>query len=420
MRFGKTVRRYRSEEHASALERGFGVKKTYAFFARPGLELLRRTAQLLLLAFAASWLAGCNTVPSASTPEPKRATYTQVTWDKLPMTSDAEWLAGFKAWRVGCAKLGKDPVWSEPCKAAVNLPMTAADIRQFLAARVDVFAVSTESQADGLITGYFEPIYSGNRVRSAPTDVPIYGVPNDLVRVELASVYPDLSSKRLRGRIERNAEGSLVLKPYDDAASIADRGVDAPILAWLKDPMDLQFLQIQGSGRISMPDGQELRVGYADQNGYPYKPIGRWLVEQKQLKPAEVSMQSIRAWAAAHPERVRELLASNPSYVFFKQKPAGNQGPDGSLGIPLTAGYSVAIDPRAVPLGSLLWLATSLPDGAPLVRPMAAQDTGGAIVGNVRADVFFGAGHEAGELAGRMKQSGRLWLLWPKGKALPQ
>ncbi|HEY9132953.1 MAG TPA: MltA domain-containing protein [Dyella sp.] len=397
------------------------MKTSHAFFSRCDIRLLRGALhRLLLLILAASWLAGCQTVPGKPSSEAKRATYTQVSWDKLPTSSDAEWLAGFTAWRAGCAKLGKDPVWSESCAAAADLPMTAANIRQFLSAHMDVFAVSTDKQADGLITGYYEPVYPGSRKRSASTDVPIYGVPSDLVRVELDSVFPDLKRKRLRGRIVHDADGHLVLKPYDDAASIADRGVDAPVLAWLKDPMDLQFLQIQGSGRVSMPDGQELRVGYADQNGYPYRPVGRWLIEQKALKAADVSMQSIRAWAVAHPDRVRELLASNPSYVFFKQKPASDAGPEGSLGVPLTGGYSVAIDPRAVPLGSLLWLATTLPNGEALARPVAAQDTGGAIVGNVRADMFFGTGHAAGELAGAMKQPGRLWLLWPKGKPLPQ
>jgi membrane-bound lytic murein transglycosylase A len=211
-----------------------------------------------------------------------------------------------------------------------------------------------------------------------------------------------------------------VLKPYDDAATIAAQGVKAPVLAWLTHPMDLQFLQIQGSGRIVLADGRHLRIAYADQNGHPYRPIGRWLVEQGELKKDDVTMDAIRAWAIAHPARVPELLASNPSYVFFTKGPDGDEGPRGSLNVPLTAGYSVAVDRNVVPLGSLLWLSTTRPDGTAVVRPVAAQDTGGAIAGEVRADLFWGTGDAAGKLAGDMKQKGSIWMLWPKGAALPK
>ena len=239
--------------------------------------------------------------------------------------------------------------------------------------------------------------------------MPVYGVPDDLVVVALESVYPELKGKRLRGRLE-----GRVLKPYDDAATIRDNGSSAPVLAWLGDPMDLQFLQIQGSGRIQLEDGRQLRIGYGDQNGHPYKPVGRWLVEQGLVPKEEISMKRIRDWAEANPQRVSELLASNPSFVFFSLRPDSDEGPRGSLNVPLTDGYSVAIDRKVIPLGSLMWLSTTRPDdGSAVVRPVAAQDTGGAIVGEVRADLFWGTGDAAGELAGHMKQPGRLWLLWP-------
>src|SRR5690606_22707150 len=146
---------------------------------------------------------------------------------------------------------------------------------------------------------------------------------------------------------------------------------------------------------------------------------GRWLVEQGELKQDEVNMEAIRAWAKLHPTRVPEMLRSNPSYVFFQRNPDSPEGPRGSLNVPLTAGYSVAVDRSVVPLGSLMWLSTTRPDGTPLVRPVAAQDTGGAITGEVRADLFWGTGDAAGDLAGHMKQPGKLWMLWPKGVALP-
>ncbi len=185
--------------------------------------------------------------------------------------------------------------------------------------------------------------------------------------------------------------------------------------------MDLQFLQIQGSGRIRLDNGQQLRIGYADQNGYPYRAIGRWLVEQGELKKEDVTMGAISAWAKAHPTRIPQLLGSNPSYVFFARNPDSNEGPRGSLNVPLTAGYSVAVDRKVIPLGSLLWLSTTKPDGSALVRPVAAQDTGGRDLPARSAPTCSGApAMRAGQLAGDMKQKGNIWMLWPKGVALPK
>ncbi|MBF8744301.1 murein transglycosylase A [Pseudomonas monteilii] len=365
---------------------------------------------------ALALLAGCNGSDKAK-PEPHAvATYSHATWQDLPSVRDSDLVAGFQAWRNGCEKLKRDAVWAETCTAAADLPVDAQQVRSFLQERLEVYGLrSAQNDANGLITGYYEPVYPGSLTRSETAHVAVYGVPDDMIVVDLASVYPELKGKRLRGRLE-----GRVLKPYDTAEVINREGAKAPVLAWLTDPMDLQFLQIQGSGRIQLEDGRQLRVGYADQNGHPYRPIGRWLVEQGLLKKEDVSMGSIHAWAEANPQRVPELLASNPSYVFFSTRPDSNEGPRGSLNVPLTAGYSVAIDRKVIPLGSLLWLSTTRPDGSPVVRPVGAQDTGGAISGEVRADLFWGTGPEAGELAGNMKQQGQIWMLWPKGKPLPE
>ena len=359
---------------------------------------------------------------SVSTPKPDAppsttpGTYAKANWNALPAVADTDLQAGFAAWRSACPRLKTEANWAPTCAAAANVANNPSAIRQFLQANLDVYALrAANNRADGLITGYYEPIYAGSLTRTAKAAVPVYGVPEDMVSVQLDSLYPELKGKRLRGRVE-----GRVLKPYDDAARIAANGVKAPVLAWLTNPMDLQFLQIQGSGRVQLADGRQLRIAYADQNGHPYRPIGRWLVEQGELKQADVSMAAIRAWADAHPTRVPELLASNPSYVFFTRGPDSDGGPRGSLNVPLTAGYSVAVDRNVVPLGSLLWLSTTRPDGTALVRPVAAQDTGGAITGEVRADLFWGTGDAAGELAGHMKQKGTIWMLWPKGVALPK
>ncbi len=363
-----------------------------------------------------SFLTACSvTAPKPNPPPTSAATYAKADWKALPAVSDSDLQAGFAAWRSACPRLKTDATWAPTCAAAASVAATPVAIRQFLQDNLEVYALRAGGhRADGLITGYYEPVYSGSLTRTARTPVPVYGVPTDMVSVQLDELYPELKGKRLRGRVE-----GRVLRPYDDAAKIFAKGVNAPVLAWLSNPMDLQFLQIQGSGRIRLDDGRQLRIAYADQNGHPYRPIGRWLVAQGELKKEDVTMDAIRAWADAHPQRVTELLASNPSYVFFTKGPEGDEGPRGSLNVPLTAGYSVAVDRTVVPLGSLLWLSTTRPDGSPVVRPVAAQDTGGAIAGEVRADLYWGTGDAAGKLAGDMKQKGNLWLLWPKGAALP-
>jgi len=358
-------------------------------------------------------LAGCD---FGKPKPPPPTTYVSVDWSALPAVSDADLMAGYTAWNSACQRLAKDVTWGATCAAAAQVPAQPAAVRAFLQNQLQVYSLrSGQDQDRGLITGYYEPVYPGSLARDDQHTVPVLGVPDDLIVVALDSVYPELKGKRLRGRLDGH-----VLRPYDDASAINQKPVNAPTLAWLTNPMDLQFLQIQGSGRIQLDSGRQLRIGYADQNGWPYKPVGRWLVEQGLLKKEEVSMGKIRDWATANPARVPELLASNPSYVFFSTRPDSNEGPRGSLNVPLTAGYSVAIDRKVIPLGSLLWLNTTSPDGKTIVRPVAAQDTGGAIAGEVRADLFWGTGDKAGELAGNMKQQGQIWLLWPKGAQPPK
>jgi membrane-bound lytic murein transglycosylase A len=261
-------------------------------------------------------------------------------------------------------------------------------------------------------------------VPGAGFDVPVYAVPPDLVTVDLAALHPELADRRVRGRLD----GRRVV-PYWTRAEIAAGKANALVpLAFVDDPLDAFFLEIQGSGRIRLPDGGVMRVGYADQNGQPYTPVARVLIERGEMTREEASMQAIRAWGQRNRDRLPALLHENRSVVFFREvapPPPGSleaaiDGPLGALGVPLVAGRAVAVDPRAIPLGAPVWLATTHPGtGAPLERLALAQDTGGAIRGAVRADLFWGAGADAAEQAGRMKQPGRLWLLWPRGAPLP-
>jgi membrane-bound lytic murein transglycosylase A len=240
----------------------------------------------------------------------------------------------------------------------------------------------------------------------------LYRVPDDLLVVDLAEVYPELKGMRLRGRLD----GRRIV-PYYDRAQIeqGSAALSGREIAWVDDAIELFFLQVQGSGRIALDSGETLRVGYADQNGFPYRSIGRHLVERGELPLEKASMQGIQAWARANPDKLTDLLNHNASYVFFRELPADLAGPLGALGVPLTPRRSVAVDPGFVPLGAPVYIATTWPlSSRPLNRLMLAQDTGSAIRGAVRADFFWGFGDEAAREAGRMKQPLRMWVLLPR------
>jgi len=362
-------------------------------------------------------------VPPAPLPTPAAAfpTLKPVAWAALASWQDDAAGEAWPAFLQSCSTLVKRSAWQAICAEAMAMPAPDdATARAFFEQRFQPYlATQEDGSEEGLITGYYEPLLKGDRVRTERARYPLYAVPDDLVTVDLASVYPELKNLRLRGRLAGNR-----LVPYatrkeieaaDDNGPGKPNGFKGRAIAWAEDPVDLFFLQIQGSGRIELPDGTHLRVGYADQNGHPYVSIGKLLVERGELKLEEASMQGIKDWGARNPDKLPELLAANPSYVFFRELPDGLPGPLGALGVPLTAGRSIAVDPRFIPLGAPVFLATTQPNSPePLNRLVMAQDTGGAIRGGVRADFFWGFGNAAGERAGRMKQRGRMWVLLPK------
>ena len=329
-----------------------------------------------------------------------------------------------RALATGCPWIAASHPLRRACDAALAVPANDENAaRRFIESTFTAWAVvPADGAAEGMITGYYEPILQGSRTRSDRYRYPVHGVPEDLIAVDLESVNPDLKGLRLRGRIEDSR-----VVPYWTRAQIESSGAfRAPVLAWVEDPVELFFLQIQGSGWIEFAAGGRVHLGYADQNGHPYRSIGRFLMQRGELALEQTSMQGIKAWAAANPRKLREALDFNPSYVFFRELPAAEaagvaDGPIGALGAPLTAGYSLAVDPRSVPLGAPVFLATTMPlSPQPLQRLMAAQDTGGAIRGAGRADFYWGTGTEAGVLAGRMRQQGRMWILWPRDEAQPR
>jgi peptidoglycan lytic transglycosylase A len=358
------------------------------------------------------------TVPLASQ-EPPAPVFRQVTWDALPGWREDNIAEAWSAFAAGCSALATRDVWRDVCAASSRLVNPSPEaVRLFFESNFVPYQVSSQSSGEeGLITGYYEPLLRGSRKQTPRYRYPVYGVPEDLVVVDLGELYPELKNMRLRGRIEGRR-----LVPYYDRARI--EGGEAPLrgkeIVWVDDAVELFFLHVQGSGRILLDTGETLRVGYADQNGYPYRSIGRVLIDRGELSPEQVSMQSIQAWARRNPTKAVELLNSNASYVFFRELPASVAGPPGSLGVPLTARRSVAIDPRYVPLGAPVFIAATWPNSPkPLNRLVLAQDTGGAIRGPVRADFFWGYGEAAAREAGRMKQRLRMWMLWPRNQPLP-
>ena len=374
------------------------------------------------LVFVVSWtllLTGCfGGIPSPEPPPPQPVEpLVAVDWSHLPGWQESTPAAAVETFIYSCQAIGNKPGWEKPCNEVLSVP--AGDeqrARQFFERHFVPHQVRNEDGSDqGTITGYYVPELNGSRTRTEQFKYPLYRQPDDLLIVDLSEVYPDLAHKRLRGRLE----GNRVI-PYFDRAEI-DNGGNPLVgneLFWVEDPVELFFLHIQGSGRIRLENGELVMVNYANQNGHRYRSIGRLLLERNEMTRDQMSMQNIRSWVRQNPEAGRELLEENPSYVFFRELPAGVESPPGALGVPLTAERSIAVDRRTIPLGAPVFLSTTWPtSNDPLQRLMVAQDTGGAIKGQVRADFFWGLGEEAGALAGRMKQPGRMWVFLPRDEA---
>ncbi len=381
---------------------------------KPSQKPLCRIAPLGALALAL-FLASCTTVQKPEEPaRPRGPVFEEAAFSGLPRTDDADWENALKSFRTSCRVMKNRSPWTGACRAAEGVGEKEA--RRFFEENFTPWRVlkdSTKDGSTGLMTGYYEPLLSGSRTKGAPYLHPVYGVPDDLLIVDLAEVYPKLKGLRLRGKLE----GRRVV-PYDSRAGIQARtDMDRWAIAWVDDPVESFFLQIQGSGRIRLPDGSFVRVGFADQNGHSYHAIGKWLVEKEAFKPHELSMQRIKAWARANPDKVDEALAQNPSYVFFQERSGDpSEGPIGSQGVPLTPLASVAVDHREWRLGTPFVVAARQENPAlAFARPVVAQDTGGAIRGLLRFDYFWGFGDAAGQSAGRQKSEAAAWVLVPRG-----
>lgn len=346
------------------------------------------------------------------------AVYRPVSWKKLPNWKKDDHAEALATFVRSCQVTQNDPRWSGVCAEAMTLDKTDhVGARLFFETHFQPYEVIGDGQrSEGLITGYYLPLLQGSRTPSKRFAYPIYKKPADLVLIDMPAF--GRGSKPVRGRL--TPEGEVV--PY-----YSREAIDSPLkplagneIFWVEDPIALFFMHIQGSGYVQLQDSQVVQVGYAGQNGHPYYPIGRYLVESGAIGLDEVSLQSIRAWLQKNPDQMWSVMNKNASYVFFQE---GNltQGAFGSQGVVLSAKRSIAVDPGFIPLGTPVFVNADHPlESGTLSRLTVAQDTGGAIRGPVRADFFWGQGPVAEESAGRMKSTGRLWVLLPKkGEGTP-
>ena len=311
--------------------------------------------------------------------------------------------------------MGRVSDWLPICaSAALIRPGNETESRYFFESRFTPHLALNNARARGLFTGYYEPELHGAWKPDTTYRYPIYARPKDLVSIDLGDFRDEFKGRQLAGQLKGNK-----FRPYPTRADIESgvlKGQQLELL-WVDSAIDAFFLHVQGSGRVMFEDGSMIRVGYAGRNGRRYTPIGRELVAQGILPQKKVSLQSIRQWLAANPMAGRQLMEKNKSYIFFRL--IEGDGPIGAQGVPLTAGRSLAVDRKYIPLGVPVWLNTSQPGKSekPLRRLVLAQDTGSAIRGPVRGDLFFGFGNDAGLGAGRMRENGTYYLLLPRQDA---
>jgi membrane-bound lytic murein transglycosylase A len=316
-------------------------------------------------------------------------------------------------------RAGSNADWQAACRAAEALAAAGgiddATARDFFETWFQPYRVRGEGGTEGVFTGYFEPLLDG-ALEPIAGGVPLRAAPGDIISVELGLFSTDFDGERVRGRVVGNRLEPYFSRGEIERGALNGRGLE---LVWVTDPIDKFFLQIQGSGLVQLADGRLLRVGYADQNGRVYRAIGRDLIELGELTREEVSLQTIAAWLRANPDRAEEIMDKNPSYVFFQLLGEADalEGPLGAQGVPLQPQRSLAVDRRYIPYGAPVWLETTapFPDGErPFARLMVAQDTGGAIRGGVRGDVFWGSGDLAEFVAGHMNSRGSYYVMLPK------
>jgi membrane-bound lytic murein transglycosylase A len=345
---------------------------------------------------------GCSKEPQVIFTNMPKTQLIENEFDELPNWEDENYDLALSSFINNCKSSKTKKIYKELCQDAI----LSSNSKSFL---IDEFTpykvVEQNSKMSNLLTGYYEPQLRGSLIKKEPYIYPVYETPNDLLIIDLSKQYPELKDYRLRGRIDKNR-----VVPYYNREESSKEELDANIICYTDSKTELFFLEVQGSGRVTLENNETLFIGYNNQNGHKYNSIGKYLVNKGEISLENISLQSIKSWFNENPSRIDEVLNHNKSMVFFRQK---NRAATGSLGLELTPHRSVAVDRRFIPLGSMLYLNADI-DEKSVSRIVMAQDTGGAIKGSIRADMFLGYGQKAGEIAGRLKSPLELWILLPK------
>ena len=345
-------------------------------------------------------ISGCSKTPEILSQQMPETYLLESSFDELPSWKNENYEMALESFKNSCKSSRTKKIYKELCEAAED----SSSAQMFLESEFTPYKIYTESgEESGLLTGYYEPELKGSLEKTEIYQYPIFQTPSDLIIVDLSSIYPDLKSYRLRGKLKGNK-----VVPYSKRGEKSEE--EGKIICYVDSKIDLFFLEIQGSGRVTLEDGETLFVGYDNQNGHKYRAIGRYLVDIEAIELEDVSLQSIRAWLEENPQRVEEVLNYNESLVYFKQRA---RAASGSLGLVLTPSRSIAVDRKYIPLGSMVYLSSEI-DNQKVSRIVQAQDTGGAIRGSVRADMFLGFGDKAMNSAGELKSPLSLWILLPK------
>jgi len=352
---------------------------------------------LLLLFF------GCSRQPKPLVKELPNTYVIPAAFSELPHIESVDFDAVLEGFVYDCKSKKTQKLYGELCQKAQK----SRDAKSFIMNNFQAFQIyEKDGRSEGLLTGYYEPEIYASLKKDSVYKYPLYTPPKDLITVDLSAVYPELKNYRLRGRIQGKK-----LVPYYSREQIKRSDINSSVICYCRSQIDRFFLEVQGSGRVVLDDNSSFYIGYANQNGHRYRSIGRYLIKIGAIPAKDISLESIRAYLDAHPEKVDEVLNYNKAMVFFSKR---SHGATGALGLQLRPKSSVAVDRKYIPLGSMLYLSSNYDNNETIDKFVYAQDVGGAIKGAVRADYFLGSGEEALRLAGSLKSPLRLWILLPK------